>query len=344
MRRLTTVLILAAMALAAGSSSAAASSRPPISIGVAPSKLQANLVPGQHYTTDLDLYNKGSSPVAVDVYLQDYSISSDSAVVFSQPGTLATSAAPWSTLSTDVLHVPAHTRREVRLSVDVPQTAAIGTHTLAVVFRSRQTNTDGTVEYRPAVASLMAAGVQNPDGSGLVLRGRAVTRSVDVSWIGLSDVWHASDHTGALMDWLFHPTVTANVEVQNTGNTFFNIIKGGTAFTTSFAIGDRGQLVAAPSYTILPDSVRTVRMSWTGAPTLARGSAATRIYYNDTSYLPVQPASYTIIPWHLISVVGVPLLLLVGWRVVRRRRRRRGSRGGGRPTAPSPWMSTGAGG
>src|SRR5689334_24531889 len=144
MRRLTTVLILAAMALAAGSSSAAASSRPPISIGVAPSKLQANLVPGQHYTTDLDLYNKGASPVAVDVYLQDYSISSDSAVVFSQPGTLATSAAPWSTLSTDVLHVPAHTRREVRLSMDVPQAASIGTHTLAVVFRSRQTNTDGT--------------------------------------------------------------------------------------------------------------------------------------------------------------------------------------------------------
>ena len=45
--------------------------------------------------------------MAVDVYLQDYTISSDSAVVFSQPGTLATSAAPWSTLSTDVLHVPA---------------------------------------------------------------------------------------------------------------------------------------------------------------------------------------------------------------------------------------------
>jgi hypothetical protein len=342
MRRLITVLILAALALAAGSSSAAASGRPPISIGVAPSKLQANLVPGQRYTTDLDLYNKGTTPVVVDVYLQDYTISPESAVVFSRPGSLATSAAPWASLSSDLLRVPAHTRREVRLQLDVPQTAAIGTHTLAVVFRSHQTNTDGTVEYRPAVASLMAAGVQNPDGSGLVLRGRAVTRSVDVSWISLHDVWYASDHTGALMDWLFHPTVTANIEVQNTGNTFFNIIKGGTAFTTKFAMGDRGQLVPAPTYTILPDSVRTVKMSWTGAPVLARGSAATRIYYNDTAYLPVQTASYTIIPWHLITVVGVVVALLVLWRVVRRRRRH-GRRRSGTVSAPSPWMSQGTG-
>jgi hypothetical protein len=265
-------------------------------------------------------------------------------VVFKPAGSLAQSAAPWSSMSRRVLHMPAHSHRRVLLTVDVPQDAAIGTHTLAVVFRSREVKSNGNVQYRPAVASLMAAGVENADGTGLVLRGQVVTRSVAVHWISLKDVWHSSDKVGAAVDWLVHPTVTANVEVRNTGNTFFNIIKGGTAFTTSFAIGDRGQLVAAPSYTILPDSVRTVRMSWTGAPTLARGSAATRIYYNDTSYLPVQPGSYTIIPWHLITVVGVPLVLLVGWRVVRRRRRHRGSRGGGRPAAPSPWMSTGAGG
>lgn len=343
MRRLITVLTLTALVLAAGSGSAAAAAQQQVSIGVAPSKLQANLVPGQTYTTDLDLYNKGPAPVAVDVYLQDYTISSASAVEFKPPATLPQSAAGWSSLSTNLLHVPAHTRREVRLQVDVPSTAAIGTHTLAVVFRSRQTNSDGNVEYRPAVASLMAAGVQNPDGTGLVLRGRAVTRSVDVSWIGLSDVWHAGDHTGALMDWLFHPTVTAHVEVRNTGNTFFNIIKGGTNFTTSFAIGDKGERVAAPSYTILPSSVRTIDMSWKDAPGLARGTATTHIYYNDTAYLPLEPASFVVIPWHLITVAGVLLALLVLWRVVRRRRS--GGRGRRQPAAAatSPWLSSGSG-
>src|SRR5437588_179945 len=140
MRRLTTMSLLAAVLLAAGPGGAASgATAPAISIGVAPSKLRANLHPGQLYKTDLDIYNKGN------------------------------------------------------------------------------------VEYRPAVASLMAAGVENRDGTGLVLRGQVLTRSVSVHWISLKDVWHSSDKLGAAMDWLVHPTVTADVEVRNTGNTFFNI-------------------------------------------------------------------------------------------------------------------------
>ena len=123
----------------------------------------------------------------------------------------------------------------VLLRVDVRATAAIGTHTLAVVLRPRQVKSDGNLRYQPAVASLMAAGVQNPDDTGLVLRGPAVTRSVSVQWISLLNVWSASDHLGAIGDWLFHPTVVAHVQVRNTGSTFFNIIKGDTTFTTKFA-------------------------------------------------------------------------------------------------------------
>ena len=67
MRRLITIITVAGLVLAAGSSGAVAASKPPlISIGVAPSKLQANLYPGQLYKTDLDIYNKGgaSTPTA----------------------------------------------------------------------------------------------------------------------------------------------------------------------------------------------------------------------------------------------------------------------------------------
>ncbi|HSS54578.1 MAG TPA: hypothetical protein VLK79_08020 [Gaiellales bacterium] len=38
-------------------SNAAAAAKPPVSIGVAPSKIQANLIPGQLYKTDLDILN-----------------------------------------------------------------------------------------------------------------------------------------------------------------------------------------------------------------------------------------------------------------------------------------------
>ena len=86
----------------------------------------------------------------------------------------------------------------------------------------------------------------------------------------------------------------------------------------------------------------TVDMTWKDAPLFARGNAETRIYYNDSAYLPVGVTPFMIIPWHLITVVGALLALFVLWRIVRRRRH------GGRrvrvtSTAPSPWMAPGTG-
>ena len=157
MRRIATLLTLAMLILAAGSTSVALGAKaPPISLGVAPSKLQTNLIPGQLYKTDLDVYNKGGSPVTLDVYLQDYTISAASAVKFLDPGSLPESAAAWATLGATVLHMPGHGHRQVQLSMTVPRDAAIGTHTLAIVFRSRELKSDGNVKYQPAVASLMA--------------------------------------------------------------------------------------------------------------------------------------------------------------------------------------------
>jgi len=344
MRRVATLLMLATLALAAGSSSALAGAKPPpISLGVAPSKLQANLIPGQLYKTDLDIYNKGGTAVTLDIYLQDYTISKASAVEFVDPGSLPESAAPWATLGATVLHMPGHSHRQVRLSMSVPRDAAIGTHTLAIVFRSRGVKSDGNVKYQPAVASLMAAAVENADGTGLVLKGDAVTRSVDVNWISLHDVVSAHDHVGAAVDWLIHPTVTAHVEIRNEGNTFFNVIKGGTAFTTTMALGGSGGRISAPTYTILPDSVRTVDMTWKDAPLFARGNAETRIYYNDAAHLPLGVTPFTIIPWHLITVVGVLLALFVLWRIVRRRPHGGRRRVRAESSAPSPWMSPGTG-
>jgi hypothetical protein len=343
MRRIATTLTLAALVLAAGSSSAALGAKaPPISLGVAPSKLQTNLIPGQLYTTDLDVYNKGGAAVTLDVYLQDYTISKASAVEFVDPGSLPESAASWATLGRSVVHLADHSHGQVRLTVSVPRGAAIGTHTLAVIFRSRQARSDGTIKYQPAVASLMAAAVENADGTGLVLKGSAITRSVDVNWLSLHDVATANDHLGAAVDWLIHPSVTAHIEIRNEGNTFFNVIKGGTAFTTRVSLGGRGGRVAAPTYTILPDSLRTVDMTWKSAPLFARGSAETRIYYNNSAHLPPTVTPFMIIPWHLITVGGVLLALLVLWRIVRRRRHRAG-RVRSTTTASSPWLSPGTG-
>src|SRR3954470_23160302 len=203
MRRPLLIPLLLAVALTAGGAPAGAAAPPEhIDIGVAPSKLQMRLVPGQVSHTVLDVFNKGDSPTVLEAYFNDYTISSASAVQFLEPGSLPASAAPWSTLDASVLRMPPHSHRRVELTVTVPKDAALGTHTLAVVFRSRETKSNGNLKYRPAVASLLAAGVQNADGTGLVLKGSAVVRNVDVRWLSLGDVLDSSDKVGAAVDWL----------------------------------------------------------------------------------------------------------------------------------------------
>ena len=291
------------------------------------------LIPGQVAHTDIDIVNKGDKPLTLDAYFNDYTISSASDVRFKPPATLPGSAAPWSSLDQDVLKVPANARFRVTLTIHVPKDAALGTHALAVIFRSRDISTKpgSNVKYRPAVASLLAAGVANPDGSGLVMKGAAKIASVDVSWLSLSDVIDLSDKLGAIGDWLFRPTVTAHVEVQNQGNTFFNILHGGTTFATTLdcpAGDDQGADLHDP-----PDSTRTIDASWTPGPVVASGTADVKLYYRH------QRADGTagevrLVPWHLILTVVTVLLLLVGARMLRRQRRRR------KVSAPveSPWI------
>src|SRR4051794_41850225 len=94
MRPLILMPALAAALLAAFTANAAAAAKPPVSIGVAPSKIQANLIPGQLYKTDLDIFNTGAAPVALDVYLQDYTVSAASAGGVKAPAPPPRAAAP----------------------------------------------------------------------------------------------------------------------------------------------------------------------------------------------------------------------------------------------------------
>jgi hypothetical protein len=127
--------------------------------------------------------------------------------------------------------------------------------------------------------------------------------------------------------------------VQNQGNTFFNILRGGTTFDTTFGVPGGGATVKAPTYTILPDSTRTIDASWTPGPVVGSGTADVKLYYNDTSALTAPQAKFVVVPWHLILTVLTLFLLLFGMRMMRRSRRRR------KVSAPveSPWITTKAG-
>ena len=89
------LLMLCAIAalLVSGGSAGAAGAPDTLDFGVAPSKLQMKLIPGQIAHTDIDIVNKGDKPLTLDAYFNDYTISSASDVQFKAPGTLPGSAA-----------------------------------------------------------------------------------------------------------------------------------------------------------------------------------------------------------------------------------------------------------
>ena len=227
---------LIGLALVGASVPAAGAAQPQgVNIGVAPSKLQMRLVPGHTVHTTIRVYDKGDTPVVLDVFPQDYSIDSQSNVIFKQPGHAARIGGHLDdTLQPRLATWVRDSSRSLGVTVKVPAGITPGTHTLAVIFRSRTASTSaGGVRYQPAVASLLAAGVTAADGSGLVMRGAAVVQSVDVHWKSLSSVRSPGD----LWDALFNPTVTAQVAVVNRGNTFFNILDGSTTFASGWAVG-----------------------------------------------------------------------------------------------------------
>src|SRR5262249_41248397 len=155
MRRfLILALLIAVCAASAGQARADSGGVSTVDIGIAPSKLQLRLIPGRTVHTSIRAYNKGSKAVTLDVYPQNYTVHSESDVDFKPSGTLPGSAGPWTTLSASVMRIPGHSERTLGLTIVVPKDAPLGTHTLAVVFRSRTIQTSsGGLRYQPAVAS-----------------------------------------------------------------------------------------------------------------------------------------------------------------------------------------------
>ena len=292
----------------------------PLSLGVAPSKLQLRLKPGHTVRANLKIYNKGSKPVTIDVFPQDYTVDMDSNVKFLPAGTLRGSAAPWTTLSETLLKVPAGGYRNVVATIRVPQSIPPGTHTLAVLFRSHTITSAAGLRYQSAVASLMAAGVTDANGGGLVLKAGVIAKSTSVQWKSLLSVRSPS----GLIHALFKPTMTTNIAVVNSGNTFFNILHGAVTYKKGLSLGGSDTTIKAPHYTILPGSTRLITTAWTSAPFLGWSTVQTGFYYNPTTALSLtSPDRVLIIPWNLLFVVTVVTALVVVWRLMRARRRRR---------------------
>ena len=303
------LLMLCAIAalLVSGGSAGAAGAPDTLDFGVAPSKLQMKLIPGQVAHTDIDIVNKGDKPLTLDAYFNDYTISSASDVQFKPPATLPGSAAPWSSLDQDVLKVPANAT--VPRDADDPRAQgrrAGHPHAgrdLPLAGRQHQARLERQVPAGRRLAAGRGRGQPGRQRPGHEGRGedRVGRRQLALA-VGRDPLVGQAGRDRRL-------AVPADGDRARRGaepgqHVLQHPPRRHRRSRRTSACPAAGKTIKAPTYTILPDSTRTIDASWTPGPVVASGTADVKLYYNDTSALTAPQAKYVVVPWHLILTGG----------------------------------------
>lgn len=127
--------------------------------------VETTLAPGQASHGTIQVENQGSSPVTLDVYLQDweYLEGGSGDKLFSPPGSSAWSAAPWVSYFPSELTLPAHGKGVVEYTIRVPADARGGRYAVLFfesILGRTPANADGvSVQYTGRLGSLFEIAV-----------------------------------------------------------------------------------------------------------------------------------------------------------------------------------------
>jgi P pilus assembly chaperone PapD len=86
---------------------------------------ELEVAPGGSYEASIDVLNQGNDPQEVRAYQTDYSFSADGSVMYGDPGKLTRSNARWLTVSPRQFTIPPNETMQIRLTVQVPNDAAM---------------------------------------------------------------------------------------------------------------------------------------------------------------------------------------------------------------------------
>ncbi len=285
---LLTSSVLIAPALAA-EDAASQDAQPEISLRVSPAVLEVPLQtgPARH---EMRLDNRGSQPLKVEAELAEFTVTEDGTTTFL--GSDELSATSWAELDTDTFELAPGERRDIVLTVDVPDEPEPGERNLSVIF---------------AVPG-------NPDAEGNISVTHRVATKVYIEVPGQrSERIELGDLTGPrLVDG---GTTTFELPVHNRGNVHRRFEEDSQIMATT----GHGQF-SFDNFTVIGNATREVEAVWANPPLLCWCTIEIEVDDGQGNLL---VASTRVIAFPLRLTLGMTVFLagLVVLAIGRRRRR-----------------------
>lgn len=297
MRKWSAVLMLALLWILTPATASAASpgSR---TLMLFPAKLEYKLIPGKSVAHTVNIVNRGDSALHIAALVSDYTIGSNNAFQFFEPGHLSYSASKWITLGATDFVLKPHESRAVTITVATPETVETGGHYAAVLFQSAS---DAKTKGVGIVARVGTLVLGSPaDDAGIIRKGEVVSFNTSNPWL--------------------LQNAASRVVFRNSGNVHLTL-KGQVVFHS--LLGNEVGRVALPSITTLPHGDRSMVVAWKGPWFgILRAQAQVR-YGKDMNSFDVASDSpevwLFIIPWPL--VIALLAVIIVGVAIAKARKR-----------------------
>lgn len=288
----TTVLALLVMGMMGGSAEAQSSAEPVVDFVVSPSRLEIRAEPGDRLDVAVEVFNRGSDLLLLDMYVEDITIPPTDII---SADDLAFTASRWIEFAEPGFEVPSGTGAEVVLQVNVPTDTPTGGYHAFAYLQSHPTGIDTAVVPSGRIGVTLLLEVA-PAGEDPQRVARVATSSVDIDW----------------SSW-FRPRLLTSTTVENNGETHVTI--GGVHTYRSWPGSSSDTLKLGP-YVALRGTLHKFE-SATPAPLFGKVAVTSEIVYQvspDVLPVIVTQEEVWIIPWHLIAALAVIVGIGFMWR------------------------------
>lgn len=273
---------------------------------IKPAEQEIELTPGTVLTNTITVQNVGRLGFNVKMSVQPYQVTNENYDPDFYTENSYTLLKNWITFSEPEFYLEAGAERSVEYTVKVPADIPGGGQYAAIIVETRDGMDQGaTFRVVSQLACLIFAHVAGEEHVGGVLMSHS------------------------LPSFILGNDFSANATIKNDGNvdfratqtlTIYDFFKNTVVFSPEY-VADNGKTPGRATPIILPETSRSSRLTWEGAPQLGVFRAVQTISFLDENYTFEQIVF--ICPTWLAGIVIFLVVLMIFWLILRIRHRKR---------------------
>ena len=274
-----------------------------------PAEQEIELTPGMVLTNTITIQNVGRLGFNVKMSVQPYQVTNENYDPDFYTENSYTLLKNWITFSEPEFYLEAGTEKAVEYTVKVPDNIPGGGQYAAIIVETRDgMDQDATFRVVSQLACLIFAHVAGEEHVGGVLMSHS------------------------LPSFILGNSFSSNATIKNDGNvdfravqtlTIYDFFKNTVVFSPEYA-AENGKTPGRATPIILPETSRSSRLTWEGAPQLGVFRAVQTISFLDENYTFEQIVF--ICPIWLAGIVIFIIALMIFWIILRIRHRKKQKR------------------